>query len=95
MCMTLFLPETTMTTPFEVSRNQPSNLNHVERTADRKQPLRMKWVVETDRYGIRRLCMHWAIATPPQSDKASRPHHARMVRHACGSMAKRARLAIP
>jgi hypothetical protein len=63
MCMTQFSPQAAMTGPLEgVSRRQKSNPRRIEPTGDRKQPLRMKWVEETDESGIRRLRMHWTVA---------------------------------
>ena len=63
MCRTQFSPQAAMTGPLEgVSRRQKSNPRRIEPTGDRKQPLRMKWVEETDESGIRRLRMHWTVA---------------------------------
>jgi hypothetical protein len=33
----------------------------------------MKWVVDTDEYGIRRLCMRWTVAPLPAVGKAKWP----------------------
>jgi hypothetical protein len=74
MCMTLFSPPATMATPCEgAPRHQGFDLNGVEGTEDRKQVLRMTWVLDTDEQGIHRLCMRWTVTPPPKSGKTTRP----------------------
>jgi len=92
-----FVEQATMTTPFGgAPRQQPPALHCVERTAARHEPLRMKWVVDTDEQGVGRLGVRWTVAPPPKSAKAKRPRLISSVRRACGSTAKpRARVAIP
>jgi hypothetical protein len=63
MSKILISPPATMTALFEgASGHQGSRLNRVEHTRDRRLPLRMKWVVESDEHGLRRLSMRWNAA---------------------------------
>ena len=96
MCTTLFAPLATMTTPFEgASQHQDSNLKCAEHSGDRKLPLNMKWVVDTDEHGIRTLCMRWTVALPPTTGKAKPPRVKPAVRRVWDSAAEpSARVAI-
>jgi hypothetical protein len=61
----LFSPQATIAAPFEGPfRHQPPHFDSVERTEQRKQVLRIKWVVDTDEQGIRRLCMITGLTFP-------------------------------
>lgn len=74
MYAALFAPQATMSARFEsASRHQGSNLDRVDHNEVCKLPLNMRWVVDTDDNGNRRLCMHWTVAPPPAIGQVSDP----------------------